>query len=85
MLHAGGCDRWVDSAELVFLSKTNSTDYHDEMNSEHYSDWLKETLLLQIQGQSVIVIDNTTYYNNQVDKASTTIAPPFKSNHLFNL
>ena len=36
VLHAGGVNGWVEEAELVFKSKTNSADYHDEMNSEHF-------------------------------------------------
>ena len=32
----------MDGAELVFISKTNSADYHDEMNSEHFMEWLTE-------------------------------------------
>ena len=34
ILHAGEVDGWVERADLVFRSKTNSTDYHDEMNSK---------------------------------------------------
>ena len=36
ILNAGGVDGWVEGADLVFRSKTNSTDYHNEMNSKHY-------------------------------------------------
>ena len=35
VVHAGGVEGWVVGADLVFRSKTNSADYHDEMNSEH--------------------------------------------------
>ena len=30
VLHAGGENGWVDGVDLVFKSKTNSADYHDE-------------------------------------------------------
>ena len=40
ILHAGGVDGWVEGADLVFRSKTNSTYYHDEMNSKHYMEWM---------------------------------------------
>ena len=49
MTHAGGVEGWVEDADLVFLSKTNSTDYHDEMNSEHYIEWLMVQLLPKLQ------------------------------------
>ena len=45
ILHAGGVDGWVEGADLVFRSKTNSTDYHDEMNSKHYMEWMTQQLL----------------------------------------
>ena len=72
VLHAGGGEGWVEGADLVFLSKTNSADYHDEMNSEHYIEWLMEQLLPTLQGPSVIVLDNVSYHNKQKDKAPTT-------------
>ena len=33
VLHAGGVNGCVEEADLVFKCKTNSADYHDEMNS----------------------------------------------------
>ena len=45
ILHAGGADGWVEGAGLVFRSKTNSGDYHDEMNNEHFMEWMTEQLL----------------------------------------
>lgn len=41
VLHAGG----LDGADLVFRSKTNSIDYHDERNSKHFMEWMTEQLL----------------------------------------
>ena len=60
------------SANLVFRSKTNSIDYHDEMNSEHFMEWFTQQLLPNIPNSSVIVLDNATYHNKQKDKAPTT-------------
>ena len=36
VLHAGSAEGWVTCADLMFRSKTNSADYHNEMNSEHF-------------------------------------------------
>ena len=33
VVHAGGVEGWVDGADLVFKSKTNSADYHNETNT----------------------------------------------------
>ena len=42
VLYAGGVNGWVEEADLVFKSKTNSVDYHDKMNSEHFFEWMTE-------------------------------------------
>ena len=49
VVHAGGGEGWVEEADLVFLLKTNSADYHDEMNSDHYIECLTEQLLPTIE------------------------------------
>ena len=41
ILHAGGDSGFVDSAGLVFVGNTKSSDYHDEMNSRHFNEWFK--------------------------------------------
>ena len=58
-MHASGAEGWVEGAELVFRSKMNSADYHNEMNSEHFMEWFTRQLLPNIQNNSVIVLDNT--------------------------
>jgi hypothetical protein len=63
VVHAGGAEGWVQGADLVFRSKTNSADYHDEMNSEHFMEWFTEQLVPNIPPNSVIVLDNATYHN----------------------
>ncbi len=73
VVHAGSKSGWIPNAALVFRSKTNSADYHDEMNSEHYLEWWRETLLPNIPPSSAIVLDNAPYHNKQNDK------PPTKS------
>ena len=35
--HAGGVEGWVEGADLVFKSETNSD---DEMNNQHFMEWL---------------------------------------------
>ena len=71
-MHAGGAEGWVEGADLVFRSKTNSADYHDEMNSEHFMEWFTEQLLPNIPDNSVIIVDNATYHKKQKDKPPTT-------------
>ena len=63
MVHVGGVKGWVPGADLVFRSKTNSGDYHDEMNSEHFIESFTPQLLPNIP--SVIVLGNASYHNKQ--------------------
>ena len=71
ILHAGGENGWVDGADLVFGSKMNTGDYHDEMNSEHFLEWMREQLLPRLEEPSVIILDNASYHNKQKDKPPT--------------
>ena len=71
VLHAGGVEGWVEGAILVFRSKTNSADYHDEMNSQHYMEWLTGQLLPVLDKPTVIILDNASYHNKQ-DKPPTS-------------
>jgi len=72
ILHAGGVEGWVDGADLVFRSRTNSADYHDEMNSKHFMEWMTEQLLPRLEEPSVIILDNASYHNKQRDKPPTS-------------
>ena len=72
VLHAGGVNGWVEEADLVFKSKTNSADYHYEMNSEHFFEWMTEKLLPTLNEPSVIILDNASYHNKQQDKPTAT-------------
>ena len=45
ILHAGSSEGWIPGAELVFVGKKGSGDYHDEMNAAHFEDWWKNQLL----------------------------------------
>ena len=56
MLHAGSAEGWVPGADLMFRLKTNSSDYHDEMNSEHFMEWFMKQLLPNIPNNAVIVV-----------------------------
>ena len=44
---------------------------NDEMNSEHYIEWMTDQLLPTLDEPSVIILDNASYHNKQMDKAPT--------------
>lgn len=60
VLHIGSTDGFVPRGLLCFESKTNSTDYHDEMNGDTFYEWFARTLPL-LKKNAVIVMDNASY------------------------
>lgn len=56
----------IPGCGLIFESRTNSSDYHDEMNKEHFTEWFKETLIPKLLPRSVVVMDNAPYHSHLV-------------------
>ena len=71
ILHAGGEMGWTPEAELVFVGKKDTGDYHNEMNISHFMEWFEHKLLPNCPPQSVIVLDNARYHNAVVEKIPT--------------
>ena len=47
VVHAGRGEGWAEEAGLMFKWKTNSVDYHNEINHQHYMEWLTQQLYHQ--------------------------------------
>lgn len=45
-------------------------DYHDEMNSKSFRDWL-QCVLPELKDKTVIVMDNAPYHSVKVEKSPT--------------
>lgn len=61
--HVGSCDTGLlDGAGLVFIGKSNTGDYHNEMNSRRWLEWLQEDVFPKISGQ-VLVVDRAPYHS----------------------
>jgi len=56
-------------SEAYFESKKNTNDYHDEMNSDSFRDWL-EGVLPRLKDNAVIVMDNAPYHSAKVERFS---------------
>ncbi|VEN64476.1 unnamed protein product, partial [Callosobruchus maculatus] len=69
MVYAGSSAGFVKSALLIFKSGCKTGDYHDDMNSTNYEQWLKDYLIPNLPPNSVIVSDNAPYQNIKVDPA----------------
>ncbi|XP_060878094.1 uncharacterized protein LOC132950594 [Metopolophium dirhodum] len=62
VLHIGSSDGFVPGGLLCFESKTNSTDYDDEMNGDTFYEWFVKTLPL-LKKNDIIVMDNASYHS----------------------
>ncbi|KAL4097030.1 hypothetical protein QTP88_021870 [Uroleucon formosanum] len=62
VLHIGSSDGFVPGGLLCFESKTNSTDYHDEINGDTFYEWFIKTLPL-LKTNAIIVMDNASYHS----------------------
>ena len=68
ILHAVYNERFVPNAEVVFKAHSFSGDYHGEMNHKMIVRWLEDKLIPTLPPKYVLVIDNATYHNVQVDR-----------------
>ena len=69
VIHAGGEQGFIPNAYVRFKSHQKAGDYHSDMNYANYEKWLKERLIPNLSSNSVLVIDNATYHNVQLNRA----------------
>ena len=58
ILGAGGENGWIPHTKLIFQSKKNTGDYHDEMTGDTFEEWFKDKLIPNVLPNSLIVMDN---------------------------
>ena len=63
ILGAGGEMGWIPNTTLIFQSKKDTSDYHDEMTGEHFEEWFRDSLLPNVSPNSLIVKDNASYHS----------------------
>ena len=71
VLHAGSKAGFLKGTELVWMAKSSTGDYHDDMIGDNFFKWVKEKLIPHLPPKSVLIIDNSPYHNLQVDKCPT--------------
>ena len=62
ILHAGYKGGFLPECSLVFVGKTNSADYHDEINGDHFEEWFEHNLLPNLPAGAAIVMENAPYH-----------------------
>lgn len=70
--HAGSKEGFVSGALLIFKSNQVTGDYHKDMNFENFKRWVTEKLIPNLPPRSVIVMDNASYHNVQLNRAPTS-------------
>lgn len=68
--HIGSDEGFVKDGLLLFESKKTG-DYHEEMNSETFEEWLQHTIP-NLKENAVIVLDNAPYHSRKINKPPTT-------------
>jgi len=66
--------RFHTQSLLIFRSGSKSGDYNDDMNHANYKKWLQEKLIPNLVSKSVIVVDNPSYHNIQINWHPTSNA-----------
>lgn len=70
VLHIGSTDGFVPGGLLCIESKTNSTNYDDEINGDTFYNWFVQ-ILPMLKENAVIVMDNTSYHSVKKCKIPT--------------
>jgi hypothetical protein len=70
ILHAGSKFGWVPNGFLLSAKaiKDANLDYHEDMSVNLFYNWFKDTLLANIEPNSVIVLDNASYHSVMSEK-----------------
>ena len=72
VLHAGYKGGFLPDGACVFIGKMTSSDYHDEMNGNHFEEWFEHQLLPNLPAGAAVVMDNAPYHSV---KCAHTCAP----------
>jgi hypothetical protein len=66
VVHLGGSGCFVEGCELVYKAGKATVDYHWQMNSDNFENWVNEKVISNLAISSVIVMDNAPYHGKQV-------------------
>ncbi|XP_046675105.1 uncharacterized protein LOC124363847 [Homalodisca vitripennis] len=64
----GSQDGFLKGGRLIYKANCSTGDYHGQMHGVIFEKWIKEHVLPNLPDDSVVVIDNTPYHEEQVDK-----------------
>lgn len=72
--HVGSENGFVQPAQLIFCGKKSlkDSDYHTEMNSDVFWDWIERRVFCNIPRGSVVVIGRATYHLKLTRKSASS-------------
>lgn len=75
--HVGGASGFVENTKLIFRGSKSlkDADYHTEMNSNVFLDWMERRVLPNLQPNAAIFVDRASYH-----RTLTPESQPVKSN-----
>ncbi|XP_050501612.1 uncharacterized protein LOC126881397 isoform X3 [Diabrotica virgifera virgifera] len=74
IVHCGGSEGWVPNALKLCGKKMEdcNVDYHKNMEADIFEDWFENSLIPNLEKNSVIVLDNASYHSRQLTKIPNT-------------
>lgn len=63
---------FIPGALLIFKCKQTTGDYHKEMNSDNYMQWVQRKLILNLPHNYVFITDNAAYHSVLSKKCPTS-------------
>lgn len=53
---------FLENTTEVFIGQKDSKDYHREMNTKHFTEWLGKSVIPNVPKKSILVLDRATYH-----------------------
>uniref|UniRef100_A0A6P7FW99 Uncharacterized protein LOC114331512 n=1 Tax=Diabrotica virgifera virgifera TaxID=50390 RepID=A0A6P7FW99_DIAVI len=74
IVHCGGSEGWVPNALKLYGKKMEdcNVDYHKNIEADIFEDWFENSLIPNLEKNSVIVLDNGSYHSRQLTKIPNT-------------
>lgn len=69
--HLGSKNGFLKDSGECFVGKKDSADYHNEMNGDHFENWLVEKVFPNLPNKAVISLDNARYHSRQTEDSKT--------------
>ena len=67
--HAGYEGGFLPDCSFIFVGETNSIDYQDEMNGDHFAEWFEHKLLPKSSASAAVFMDNAPYHTVKTEES----------------